>query len=78
MLPLADSRDGTVYLVLNHWFRLGDPNSEDGFTVAPGSSISAVSRYRDHIDLFVTGRDTAAYSTFWDANGGWFGFWFRP
>ena len=79
-------RDGAIYSTFwdassgwfNHWFRLGDPNFEDGFTVAPGSSISAVSRYRDHIDLFVTGRDTAAYSTFWDVNGGWFGFWFRP
>jgi hypothetical protein len=28
-------------------------------------------------DLFVVGRDGGIYSTFWDANGGWFGHWFR-
>jgi hypothetical protein len=78
-------RDGAVYSTFwdanggwfNHWFRLSDPNFGDGFTVPPGSRIYSLSRFRDHIDLFVMGRDGAAYSTFWDANGGWFGHWFR-
>jgi hypothetical protein len=36
-----------------------------------------MSRFQDHIDLFVVGRDGGIYSTFWDANGGWFNRWFR-
>jgi hypothetical protein len=78
-------RDGGVYSTFwdanggwfNHWFRLGDTNFWDNFTVPPGSFVSNLSRYRDHIDLFTVGRDGAIYSTFWDANGGWFNRWFR-
>ena len=81
----VSGRDGGVYSTFwdanggwfNHWFRLGDPNFGDNFTVPPGSRVSALSRFQDHIDLFVMGRDGGVYSTFWDANGGWFGHWFR-
>jgi hypothetical protein len=77
--------DGGVYSTFwdassgwfNHWFRLPDTNFGDGFTVPPGSVVSSMSRFQDHIDLFVTGRDGGVYSTFWDANGGWFNHWFR-
>jgi hypothetical protein len=78
-------RDGGVYSTFwdanggwfNRWFRLTDTNFGDQFTVPPGSRVSAVSRYPDHIDLFVMGWDGGTYSTFWDANGGWFNRWFR-
>jgi hypothetical protein len=77
-------RDGAVYSTFwdanggwfNHWFRLGDSNFGDGFTIPPGSPVSCLTRFQDHIDLFVTGRDGVVYSTFWDANGGWFNRWF--
>jgi hypothetical protein len=78
-------RDGGVYSTFwdanggwfNHWFRLVDTNFPDSFTVPPGSVVSSMSRFQDHIDLFVVGRDGGVYSTFWDANGGWFNHWFR-
>lgn len=78
-------RDSAVYSTFwdanggwfNRWFRLIDNNFGDNFTVPPGSRVSAVSRFQDHIDLFVMGRDGGVYSTFWDKNGGWFGRWFR-
>ena len=78
-------RDGGVYSTFwdanggwfNRWFRLMDTNFGDGFTAPPGSVISNMSRFQDHIDLFVVGRDGAIYSTFWDLNGGWFNHWFR-
>ncbi|SIO40596.1 hypothetical protein SAMN05443247_04935 [Bradyrhizobium erythrophlei] len=81
----VSGRDGGVYSTFwdanggwfNHWFRLGDNNFGDNFTVPPGSPISSLSRFQDHIDLFVSGRDGGVYSTFWDANGGWFNHWFR-
>jgi hypothetical protein len=81
----VSGRDGGVYSTFwdanggwfNHWFRLTDSNFGDNFTIPPGAPVSCVSRYQDHIDLFVMGRDGAMYSTFWDANGGWFGHWFR-
>ena len=77
--------DGGVYSTFwdanggwfNRWFRLTDNNFPDGFTVPPGSRVWSLSRFKDHIDLFVVGRDGGVYSTFWDANGGWFNRWFR-
>jgi hypothetical protein len=36
-----------------------------------------LSRFREHLDLFVVGRDAAVYSTFWDAASGWLNNWFR-
>jgi hypothetical protein len=59
------------------WFRLPDPHFGDGFTIPPGAPVTALSRNPNHIDLFVSGRDGAVYSTFWDANGGWTNVWFR-
>jgi hypothetical protein len=81
----VSGRDGAIYSTFwdqssgwfNRWFRLADTNFGDHFTVPPGSKISAMSRFQDHIDLFVVGRDGGIYSTFWDANGGWFNHWFR-
>jgi len=81
----VSGRDGGIYSTFwdqssgwfNHWFRLADTNFGDHFTVPPGSKISAMSRFQDHIDLFVVGRDGGIYSTFWDANGGWLNHWFR-
>jgi hypothetical protein len=52
------------------------PNFGDGFTIPPGSAVTSLSRFTDHIDLFVAGRDGGIYSTFWDASTGWFGHWF--
>ena len=60
-----------------HWFRLADPNFGDQFTVPPGSKISAMTRFKDHIDLFVVGRDGAVYTTWWDNSTGWAGHWYR-
>ena len=81
----VSGRDGGVYSTFwdassgwfGHWFRLGDPNFGDDFTIPPGSTVTCLSRFQDHIDLFVTGRDGGIYSTFWDASSGWAGFWFR-
>ena len=77
--------DGAVYSTFwdanggwtDVWFRLPDPNFGDGFTIPPGSPVTASSRNPSHIDLFVVGRDGGVYSTFWDANGGWTNVWFR-
>ena len=77
--------DGGVYSTFwdanggwfNRWFRLTDTNFADHFTIPPGSPVTSLSRFRDHIDLFVSGFDGGVYSTFWDANGGWFNRWFR-
>ena len=61
-----------------HWFRIGDPNFGDGFTLPLNTPIGVVSRNRAHVDLFAVGKDTAVYTTFWDDNaGGWHGHWFR-
>ena len=57
-------RDGAVYSTFwdgssgwyGHWFRLGDPNFGDDFTIPPGSPVSVLSRFETHIDLFVAGR----------------------
>ena len=78
-------RDGAIYTTHwdvnsnwdNHWYRLGDANFGDGFTVPPGSTVSALARYQDHMDLFVVGRDGGVYNTYWDANGNWFNHWYR-
>ena len=59
------------------WFRLADSRFGDQFTIPPGSPISVLSRFPEHLDLFAVGRDAAVYSTFWDANGGWPNNWFR-
>ena len=81
----VSGRDGAVYSTFwnagtgwhGHWFRLDDARFGDGFTLPPGSPVSAISRSAGHLDLFASGRDGAVYSTFWDANSGWSGQWFR-
>jgi len=40
------------------WFRIGDPHFGDGFTVNQTSTISAVARQPNHLDLFVVGKMT--------------------
>jgi hypothetical protein len=45
------------------WFRIGDPNFGDDFTVNQHLVISAVARQPDHLDLFVIGKDGNVYST---------------
>jgi hypothetical protein len=54
-------------LWLNRWFWLPDPNFGDQFTIPPGSPVTMLSRNPNHIDLFVSRRDGAIYSTFWPA-----------
>ncbi len=78
-------RDGAIYTTAwdastnwaGHWFRLPDPNFPDQFTIPPGSPAAMLSRDPNHIDLFVTGREGAIYTTAWDASGNWIGHWFR-
>jgi hypothetical protein len=43
---------------------------------APGTSVNAVSRNANHLDVFAVGTDHGIYSTWWDASGGWAN-WFR-
>jgi hypothetical protein len=62
---------------LDRWFRLPDPNFPDQFTIPPGAPVTSLSRNPNHIDLFVTGRDGAIYTTAWDASTNWAGNWFR-
>ena len=40
-----------------------------------GSQVTAIARHPTHLDLFTVGTDNRIYSTWWDANGGWAG-WF--
>ena len=70
--------DGAVYSTwwnpadgweLNHnWFRIGAPID---FTVPTGSVVSAVSRYPDHMDLFVVGHDGGVHTIWWNPANGW-------
>ena len=41
-----------------------------------GSEVTAISRYSNHLDLFVVGTDNRIYSTWWHDPGGWAG-WFN-
>lgn len=59
------------------WFRLIDSAFDDNFTIPQGAPITPLSRYQDHMDLFVVGRDGGVYNTYWDANGNWFNHWYR-
>ena len=79
----ATGRDGAVYTTfwdassgwLNRWLRLADQNFHDAFTLPPGSPVTCLSRFQNHIDLFATGRDGAVYTTWWDASSGWLNRW---
>ncbi len=47
------------------WWRLGS------LTVAPGSSVHAVSRSLDHLDVFAVGSDFGIYTCGWSPSTGW-------
>src|SRR5260221_612769 len=50
-----------------------------GGVAAPGTSITSIARFPQHLDLFCVGSDDGIYSTWWDistAAGGWAN-WFR-
>ncbi len=47
------------------WFNVS------GGAAALRSTITAIARNPNHLDLFVTGTDGNIYSTWWDINGGW-------
>src|ERR1700736_6193187 len=50
-----------------------------GGVAAPGTSITSIARYPQHLDLFCVGSDFGIYSTWWDistAAGGWAN-WFQ-
>ena len=57
----------TAYWDANGWssFSRIDP----GFATTAGTSVAAIARYPDHLDLFVTGTDGGIYTAYWDANG---------
>jgi hypothetical protein len=69
----AVGKDGAVYTTFyddnggwhNHWFRLGDQNFPDGFTLAEDTPIGVVSRMPSQLDLFAVGKDGAVYTTFY-------------
>lgn len=48
-----------------NWFNVS------GGAAALRSTITAIARNPNHLDLFVTGTDGRIYSTWWDINGGW-------
>ena len=47
-----------------------------GGVAAPGTSISVVSRYPNHLDVFAVGTNHGVFSIWWDASSGW-GSWFQ-
>jgi hypothetical protein len=58
----------------NGWTALADPRFPDGFTVPPGSPVSAVKRNDRQLDLFVVGREGQVFTNFVVDNGpfnGW-------
>ena len=40
-----------------HWYRIGDTNFGDHFTLPLNTPITAVSRFASHIDLLAVGKD---------------------
>jgi hypothetical protein len=54
------------------WFHVSGGIASPG---GQGSPVTAIARYPGHLDLFVVGTDNRVYSCWWDANGGWAG-WF--
>ena len=52
------------------WFQVS------GGRASSGSQVTAISRYSNHLDLFVVGTDNRIYSTWWHDPGGWAG-WFN-
>ena len=54
-----------------NWFNVS------GGAAAPGTSISAIARNPNHIDLFAVGTDQGIYSIWWDAATAWASSWFN-
>jgi hypothetical protein len=59
------------------------PNPDNPWPLEPlarsQSTISAISRFQNHMDLFVVDRDGKIYTTFWDQGipaPGWYGHWY--
>src|SRR5258707_1146304 len=48
-----------------NWFKVS------GGVAAPGSSISAIASFPQHLDVFAVGTDQGIYSTWWDITTGW-------
>ncbi|WP_051807300.1 TIGR03767 family metallophosphoesterase [Actinoplanes subtropicus] len=48
-----------------------------GLICRPGSTVTAISRSPDKIDLFTTAANGAIMSTWWNTAGGWPGYWFQ-
>ena len=77
----VSGREGGIYTTFSdgswtdRWDHLADPNFGDQFTIPPGSPVTAPSRNPNRIDLFVSGREGAIYTTFWD--GDWTRRWER-
>ena len=68
----------TAHAWASHWYPLNDANFGDGFTLPPGTTVSAVSRQPECIDLFAVGKDGAVYTTFtFNGSKGWNGHWHR-
>jgi hypothetical protein len=42
-----------------------------GGVASAGSPVTAISRYSNHLDLFVIGTDNRIYSTWWHDTTGW-------
>jgi hypothetical protein len=55
--------------VWSSFFRI-DP----GFATTGGTSVAAIARNPDHLDLFVTGADGGIYSAYWDSASVWSSF----
>jgi hypothetical protein len=47
-----------------------------GGVAAPGTSITSIARYPQHLDVFCVGSDNGIYSAWWDIATGWSN-WFR-
>src|SRR5579872_4673192 len=41
------------------------------------ATVTNLTRYQNHMDLFVTGVEGGVFSTYWDASRGWYYEWFR-
>jgi hypothetical protein len=65
----VSGREGGIYTTswdgtwTDQWDHRADPHFRDQFTVPPGSPVTALSRNPNRIDLFVSGREGAIYST---------------
>src|SRR5205823_2008233 len=49
------------------WFAVGGVNVPGAISVPSKSTVTALARYPDHIDLFLVGDDGGIYSNWWGA-----------